>query len=125
MAGRFVTIKVKAGIALMKRIHEVCSYLEVTPANFIEYAIQNELQAQEAHRIKEDIALEELRSRVLASGQSMEAPAEEAQENAPVCELCLAPVEKPRRKIQGPLLCDNCLDLAKGPPLESLEQPPE
>ena len=125
MAVSFVTIKVKAGFALMTRIREVCSYLDVTPANFIEYAIQNELHAQENHRIKEDIALEEIRKGVLASGQSMEAGGDDEGEALSVCELCLSPVEKPLKEVQGPLLCDNCMALARGPSLENLEQNPE
>lgn len=108
------TIKVKAGEPLMRRIREVCEYLEVSSAQFIEYAIDNELGTQEGHRINEDIALEEIRNSILASGQSMEIYAGEEEPEA-ACELCLAPIHKPK-KVDGPLLCEDCLTLAKGTP---------
>ena len=45
----------------MQRIREVCEYLDVSPAHFIEYAIENELENQEENRIVDVVALEEIR----------------------------------------------------------------
>lgn len=119
MAASLITIKVKAGIQMMDRIKKVCKDLEVKPANFIEFAIENELQRHETQAIREDITLEEIRKGILATGQSLEIHADGEDQSA--CELCLTPIETPR-KVQGPLLCDDCLELAKGPRMDVLSQ---
>lgn len=118
MTAALVTIKVKAGENLMKRIRKVCQDLDVLPANFIEFAIENELQRQESQTLREDITLEEIRQGILGPGQTMHIHTED--EGPSVCELCLTPLETPKQ-VQGPLLCDNCLELAKGPVLEKAD----
>ncbi len=35
------------------------------------------------------------------------------------CALCLAPIDTPR-KVEGPLLCENCMNLAQGPDLKAV-----
>ena len=121
MAVPLITIKVKAGEQLMDRIRKVSKNLEVMPANFIEYAIESELQRCENEALREDITLEEIRKGILATGQSMEIHT--GDEDQAACELCLIPIETPR-KVEGPLLCDDCLELAKGPRMDGLRPPP-
>jgi hypothetical protein len=117
MSAPFSTIKVKAGHHLMERIEEICRYLEVTPAHFIEYALASELTRQEAHRVKEDIALEEIRRNILGAGQSVGLAPEQEYDDTTQCQLCLKPI--PRKEgVEGPLLCEECLSLAKGARLE-------
>lgn len=121
MAVPLITIKVKAGAQLMNRIRKVCQDLEVKPANFIEYAIESELQRCENEALREDITLEEIRKGILAQGQSIEIHI--GEEDFSACELCLTPIETPR-KVEGPLLCDDCLELAKGPRMDGASPAP-
>ena len=113
MAAPVFTIKVKAGRNLMERIQEICKYLEVSPANFIEYAIDNELHSQEVHKVQDDIAIEEIRQNILGSGQVLTFAPEEEDADYDVCELCMKHFPK-GKEVEGPLLCDQCLSLAKG-----------
>ena len=91
------------------------------PAKFIGFAIESELQRHETQAIREDITLEEIRHGILAGGQSITISDEEEDEGEEAaCELCLTPIEKPKR-VEGPLLCDACLELARGPKMEHLD----
>ena len=121
MAAPLITIKVKAGEQLMERIKKVCKELEVVPANFIEFAIENELQRHETQALREDITFEEIRQGILDQGQSLEIQMDDEEMSA--CELCLTPIETPR-KVHGPLLCNDCMELAKGPNLDAVMPQP-
>ncbi|MEE8435524.1 MAG: hypothetical protein V3S64_12120 [bacterium] len=121
MAVPLVTIKVKAGEQLMNRIRKVCQNLEVMPANFIEFAIEHELQRHETQALQEEITLEEIHKGIMVKGQSIEI--DTGDEDLSTCELCLTPIETPR-KVEGPLLCDDCLELAKGPRMDGVRPPP-
>ena len=117
------TVKVKIGQNLMERINKVSEFLDVNPANFVEYAIDKELQQQEQHRLREDITLEEIRKNILAVGQELSPDFHEShgEDTVPgACQLCLKPISQPE-KVDGPLLCDACLSLAKGGDLKKLE----
>lgn len=120
MAAPMITIKVKAGQQMMARIKKACEYLEVKPASFIEFAINNELERHETQAIREDITLEEIHKGIMATGQSLEIHTDE--EDLSACELCLTPIETPR-KVEGPLLCEDCLELARGPRMDVLNPP--
>lgn len=119
MTAAMVTIKVKAGQALMKRIEQASQYLDVTPANFVEYAIERQLEEQEFHRIKEDITLEELRSNILHTGQTLALVFED--EEVSHCQICMK--ELPGSPaVEGPVLCRDCHSLAKGAELEPMRR---
>lgn len=120
MAAPLITIKVKAGEKLMERIKKASKELEVVPANFIEYAIENELQRHETQALREDITFEEIRKN-MGEGQSLEIHMDD--EDISACELCLTPIETPR-KVHGPLLCNDCMELAKGPNLDAVMPQP-
>lgn len=115
------TIKIKAGSALMDRIRNVAGYLDVTPAKFVEHAIESELRHQEAHQIKEDITLEELRKNVLSSGQSLEFSVDSEEGGVHYCDLCMKALPE-SGGFEGPTLCEECHNLAQGAQLEKLEQ---
>ncbi len=118
------TIKVKVGSALMERIENACGYLEVSPARFLQFAIENELHRQEVNRIKEEIALEEIRQNILGAGQTISFGIEEDEEAGSAhCQLCLKRVAR-RHHVDGPLLCDECYRVAKGGDLETVRAKP-
>ena len=106
---------------MMVRIRKACEELEVKPANFIEFAIGNELERHETQAIRENITLEEIHKGIMATGQSLEIHTDE--EDLSACELCLTPIETPR-KVHGPLLCNDCMELAKGPNLDAVMPQP-
>jgi predicted DNA-binding protein len=119
MTAAMVTIKVKAGQELMGRIEQASKDLDVTPANFVEYAIERQLEEQEFHRIKEDITLEELRSTILHTGQTLAIVTED--EEVSHCQICMK--ELPGSPaVEGPMLCRNCLSMAKGAKLEPMRR---
>ena len=120
MAAPFVTIKVRSGRKLMDRIEATCRYLDVTPANFIEYAIEGELRRQEKNQLKEDITLEEIRHNILGVGQSLSLVEEEGGE-VTNCQLCLKEIPG-RDDVEGPVLCEDCHSLARGANLTALGQ---
>ena len=120
MAAPFVTIKVRTGRKLMDRIEAACRYLDVTPANFIEYAIEGEVGRQEKNQLKENITLEEIRSNILGVGQSLTIIEEEGAE-VTNCQLCLKEIPW-RDDVEGPILCEDCHSLAKGANITPLEQ---
>jgi len=108
-----VTIRIQAGRQLMERIQEVSRHLDVTPANFIEYAIESELSRQETDRQLEHVALDQLRQRVLDAGQGASIHLDEETGEHATCALCLRVIPR-GRGVDGPMLCDACYTLAKG-----------
>lgn len=109
-----VTIRVKAGHRLMERIQEASRRLDVSPGNFIEFAIENELSRQESELAHENQTLSALQQRLLNEGQLVTIHKDEmVEEHEEVCALCLRPVTG-ESGVEGPLLCDSCHALAKG-----------
>jgi hypothetical protein len=108
-----VTIKVQAGARLMERIQAVAEYLDVRPANFVEFAIENELSRQESQHALEQAALVQLREEVLASGQAVTIHNDDEPGDHDTCQLCLRTMPR-STGVEGPLLCDDCHRLAKG-----------
>jgi hypothetical protein len=108
------TIKIQAGHKLMERIQAVSGYLDVTPANFIEYALEAELSRQESHARLEHAALEELRGSVLAVGQSVSIHDDAEHAEHDICQLCLRVMVPRGQGVEGPLLCEECYQIAKG-----------
>jgi len=114
------TIKIKAGSALMDRIRAMADYLDVSAGHFVENAIESELHRQESHRTKEDITLAELQQHVLNTGQSLEVIMDSEGEGVQTCHLCMKAIPE-IGKFDGPVLCDNCHDLAQGARLEKMD----
>ena len=114
-----ITIKVKAGAALAKRIEEIAKKLDVSPSSFVEYAIAQELDRQERILTQENITLGKIRDDILRGGQELALSIDEAEEGL-FCELCLVPVPAEAKKFQGPTLCENCHKVAQGPHPASL-----
>lgn len=111
-----MTIKVQAGARLMERIQEAGRYLELTPGDFIEQAIESELARIEAARQREHSTLERLQHTVLgSSGQSVSVHHEAETPEMTTCQLCLRAIPHAER-VEGPLLCPECHALAKGKP---------
>ena len=108
-----VTIRLQVGQHLVERIQEMSRYLDVTPANFIEYAIQSELGHQEQQRRQEHLTLDQLRQRVLEAGQGVSIHLDEESDEHTTCQLCLRVIPR-GRGVEGPTLCDACYALAKG-----------
>ena len=109
-----VTIRVKAGHRLMERIQEACRRLDVSPGNFIEFAIENELSRQETASAQENQTLSELQQRLLNEGQLVTIHKDEMDDqHEDVCALCLREIPATSH-VEGPLLCDSCHALAKG-----------
>ena len=103
----------------MERIEEASKHLDVTPANFVEYALERQLEEQEFHRIREDITLEELRSNILHTGQSLAIVTEE--EEVSHCQICMKEVPG-TFSVEGPVLCRTCLSMAKGAKLAPIRR---
>lgn len=112
MTAPVVTIKVRAGHILMERIQKVSRYLDITPGNFIEHAIEAELSRQEAHLQAEGTTLDTLRRDVLGRGQTVTIHGEAEPSGEATCQLCLKPIPAVPG-VEGPLLCEDCLALAK------------
>lgn len=123
MAEVRVSIRVRADERLYERIQAVCEQLGVQPADFVESAIERELRRREVQLLQEEIAMEEIRRNVLSTGQSLEMSTDEeaADDDLRTCPLCLNRVRMPAHEVQGPYLCEDCLALARGADLRSLE----
>lgn len=113
MAATLVTIRIQLGRPLLERIEEAGAQLDVSPAGFMQFAIENELARQEADRMEERAALEALHAGVLAGGQSLSIHHDAEPSGLATCQLCLREIAHAAR-VEGPLLCDRCYALAQG-----------
>ncbi|MBI4082836.1 MAG: hypothetical protein HY423_09525 [Candidatus Lambdaproteobacteria bacterium] len=115
---QFETIDVQLEMTLLKRIDDLVDELQMSREEFIVKAIDNELRWQEMQMLKDEISTQELQKMLFQSGQSlMPTLAEEAQVAGPdlhECELCLRVFGKPLAAVKGPVLCDECLQTARG-----------
>jgi hypothetical protein len=113
MAATLVTIRIRLSRPLLARIEAAAAQLDASPAGFMQYASENELARQEAARLEEQAALEQLRESVLASGQSLSIHPDAEPAGEAACQLCLREIPHATR-VEGPLLCDACYALAQG-----------
>lgn len=113
MTAPAMTIKIRAGHRLMERIQEASRGLDIAPADFIEFAIENELSRQESQHELEEAALAKLRQEVLAAGQAVSIHSDDESDETETCQLCLRVMPR-STAVEGPLLCEDCLRLAKG-----------
>jgi hypothetical protein len=114
MTAPLVTLRIRLRQALLQRVEALGAELDVSPAGFIEFAIENELGRQEATRMEEQAALEQLQASVLATGQSLSIQHDAEADELVTCQLCLRAIPR-GSTVDGPLLCDGCYALARGP----------
>lgn len=113
MVKAMYTIKIRVGRNLLDRIGNVANYLNTTPEEFIQTALQNEIQTHEEQLAKENVVLKEINETLANNPQSILVTMDD-DESAPVCQLCLKSVPGKPIQVDGPTLCPTCYNLAKG-----------
>ena len=110
------TIRIRSGKNFLDRVASVADNLGLRPAEFIQYALEKELEQAEKDQLKEDVAIEEIQKNVINNAQSLHVTLEDDddQENQAMCQLCLKVFYIPSSAVDGPTLCPDCHDLAKG-----------
>ena len=110
------TIRIRAGKSFLDRVASVSDNLGLRPAEFIQYALEKELETVERDQLREDVAIEEIQRAVINNAQALSVSLEddEEQENQVMCQLCLKVFTIPAMYVDGPTLCPDCHDLAKG-----------
>ena len=110
---------------MAQRLNSISGYLQISPAGFLEYAIEQEIARQEIHRLKDEITIQEINKNILGDGQSF--PIQLVNENKELnrqistCQMCLVEFDQPLDLVEGPWFCDDCLALAKGGDFTGLE----
>jgi hypothetical protein len=120
---RDLAMKIHLRGSLAERVGSVCGQLELTPEGFTEYALEQELTRQEINRIKDEITIQEIDRHILGQGQSLNVPSAEEDAALPrlsTCEMCMREFESPPNRVEGPLLCGDCLAMARGGDFSSL-----
>ncbi len=123
-----VTIKLKIPRELLERLDALAATAGMSRSDFVRSAIEAEVKRREIEKIREDIAILEIDSRILKDGQSVridgigDPRAEQAGEI--LCELCHTSLPAAAGAFQGPKFCEDCLALAKGGDFSSLQDVP-
>lgn len=112
MATARYTMKIHTTAHMLERVRDAADYAGVSVADFVHSALERALREQEVRYLKAEVTMEELRRNVLNRPQSVAVPMDEAEEA--VCQLCLKPFVPAEPPPEGPLLCEDCLALAKG-----------
>ena len=107
------TIKIQLHPGLKQRVEALSRYLDVPPDKFIAYAVEEELGRQERDLGQEQRLLEEVRRKVLATGQSVSLSDPDEAAEHDTCAFCLRVIPRGPR-FDGPVLCDSCFALAQG-----------
>jgi len=122
------SIRVEVEGKLEERINDACNQLNVSPENFARYAIEQEVTRQEIRFIKDEITIQEINRNILGDGQSLQVPLEAENEalyrHIHTCQMCLREFERPLINIDGPIFCNECMDLARGGDFTALEDSP-
>lgn len=121
MAAPFMTIKIRAGHRLMERIQAAGRGLDLTPAQFVEHAIESELARQENSAQVEGRTLAALQQNVLDAGQAVSVHHEAETGEHATCQLCLKVIPD-TPGVEGPLLCTECYNLAQGAPVPGVRR---
>ena len=110
-------VKFKIPRPLLARMDALVEALKTSRSAFVQEAIENELQRQEAEQTREEIALQEIRKNILAEGHAVDVmnDGDPASHHDPHCEMCMKPLPPPSSPVDGPLFCKQCLELARGP----------
>lgn len=117
MAGE-MTVRIRLGPHVVERMQEICEYLNLSPAAFAAYAVEQEVNRQELNRIKDEITIQEIGKYILKEGQSLNIDVEVEGDGGPLslatCQMCLRDFTSPTGGVEGPTFCRECLSLAKG-----------
>ena len=113
MAEPMVTIRIRFPQAELDRIEAEGRRLDLSPAGFVQYAIENELARLEAAHLEEQAALDALGAAVLSGGQAARIVTDVEPGSMANCQLCLREIPQ-AAPVEGPLLCDACYTLAQG-----------
>lgn len=117
-----VTLRLSAELA--RRLREAVAEHDVTLDDLAEAALAQKVLELEIERIRGVVYEEEIR-RVLPSLGEEVLLDEEALPDLPDvhrCELCNAAFTKPMSQVDGPVFCDNCIEIAHGGNFDPIEQ---
>jgi len=97
---------------LLERLQNRADSLGLNAQDLIHRAIKNELLRLDQERVS-DTRISHLQSGILAQPQSMLLPMEDEEEDLSTCEICLKSIPGARKPVEGPLLCNSCMSLAR------------
>jgi len=118
-----LAVKIHLRGSLAERVGNICAQLELTPAGFAEYALEQEVTRQEIYKIRDEITIQEIDRHILGKGQTLNIPLAEEDRALPrlaTCQMCMHEFESPPGRVEGPLLCEDCLAMARGGDFSSL-----
>ena len=118
-----LAVKIHLRGSLAERVRIVCGQLDLTPEGFAEYALEQEVTRQEICKIKDEITIQEIDRHILGQGQTLNIPLAEEDAALPrlaTCQMCMHEFESPQSRVEGPLLCGDCLAMARGGDFSSL-----
>ncbi|MCH8881953.1 MAG: hypothetical protein IIA41_00485 [SAR324 cluster bacterium] len=123
-----IPIRFKMSPHLAERVRAVCEYLNLTAEGLAEYALEQEVTRQEVYKIRDEITIQEIGKNILGEGQSLHIQVrdenDELNRHLTTCQMCLQEFKHPLDKVDGPLFCRDCLDMAKGGDFSKLDVVP-
>lgn len=112
------SLRVEVDGKLAERMSDVCEQLKISPEVFAGYSIEQEVTRQEIRFIKDEITIQEINRNILGGGQSLQLPLEAENEalyqQLHTCQMCLREFDRPLVNVEGPLFCNDCMELARG-----------
>ena len=106
-----VTVPLKKN--LVKDLQRMADYLGMSMPEVIHQAITNELARLNHEHSHNDRRLAHLQTDILSQAQSLNMALDGEEEQSAVCEICLTPISESQRPVEGPLLCNDCMRLAR------------
>ena len=98
---------------LVNDLQSMADSLGLNVPEVIHRAITHELARLEKERSHNDSRLAHLQTDILSQAQSLSLSMEGEEEQGTICEICLVPITGAQRPVEGPLLCNACMSLAR------------
>lgn len=109
--------------SLIHRLRDLSSETNLTVDEIAQQALEREIHERVVERIKQVISEEEIKKSVLDRGETV--PLEDVSElgipDVHTCELCARDFSRPLKGIEGPVFCENCIELARGGDFKRIE----
>ena len=121
-ASESVTLRLSAELA--QRLREAVAETDMTLDDLAEAALAQKVLELEIERIRGVVYEEEIRRALPSLGEEvpLDDEALPALPDVHRCELCNTAFIKPMSEVEGPIFCDNCIEIARGGNFEPIEQ---
>ncbi len=117
-----VTLRLSSELA--QRLREAVAEHDVSLDDLAEAALAQKVLELEIERIRSVVYEEEIRRMLPSLGEEVPLDEDTLPELPDLhrCELCNTAFSKPLSDVEGPIFCDNCIEIARGGNFDPIEQ---